>query len=79
MDTSTKEWTRRSLCVSRAKTLASVVCLTVTGHSQRTVRALKMRAVLRATIYSAIIREIAVKGDKARFRKVERGRFTLAR
>lgn len=30
-----------------------------------------------ATIYSAIIREIAEKGDQARFRKVERGRFEL--
>jgi hypothetical protein len=28
-----------------------------------------------ATIYSAIIREIAVKGTEARFRKAERGRF----
>ncbi len=28
-----------------------------------------------ATIYSAIIREIAVKGTASRFRKVERGRF----
>ena len=32
-----------------------------------------------ATIYAAIIREIAAKGDKARFRKVERGKFTLAK
>jgi len=32
-----------------------------------------------ATIYAAIIREIAVKGDKARFRKVERGKFELAK
>lgn len=31
-----------------------------------------------ATIYVAIIREIANKGDDARFRKVDRGRFTLA-
>ena len=31
-----------------------------------------------ATIYAAIIREIAKKGDKARFRKVERGKFSLA-
>jgi hypothetical protein len=31
-----------------------------------------------ATLYAAIIREIAGKGDKARFRKAERGRFTLA-
>jgi len=30
-----------------------------------------------STIYAAIIREIAVKGDAARFRKVERGKFTL--
>ena len=32
-----------------------------------------------ATIYAAIIREIADKGDAARFRKVERGKFTLAK
>jgi len=32
-----------------------------------------------ATIYSAIIREISVKGDASRFRKVERGKFELAR
>jgi len=32
-----------------------------------------------ATIYAAIIREIAVKGDKSRFRKAERGKFTLAK
>ena len=32
-----------------------------------------------ATIYAAIIREIATKGEKARFRKVERGKFTLAK
>ena len=32
-----------------------------------------------ATIYSAIIREIAVKGDDSRFRKVDRGRFELAK
>lgn len=32
-----------------------------------------------ATIYAAIIREIATKGDDARFRKVERGKFTLAK
>ncbi|OQB83256.1 MAG: hypothetical protein BWX88_03445 [Planctomycetes bacterium ADurb.Bin126] len=32
-----------------------------------------------ATIYSAILREINVKGDQSRFRKVERGRFELAR
>ena len=31
-----------------------------------------------ATIYAAIIREIAGKGSDARFRKVDRGRFTLA-
>ena len=30
-------------------------------------------------VYAAIIREIAAKGDKARFRKVERGKFALAR
>ncbi len=30
-----------------------------------------------ATIYSAIIREIATKGDAARFRKVARGKFEL--
>lgn len=29
-----------------------------------------------ATLYAAIIREIATKGDAARFRKVERGQFT---
>jgi len=32
-----------------------------------------------ATIYAAIIREIATKGDAARFRKVDRGKFTLAK
>ena len=32
-----------------------------------------------ATIYAAIIREIATKGKTARFRKVERGKFTLAK
>ena len=32
-----------------------------------------------ATIYAAMIREIAAKGDKSRFRKIERGRFTLAK
>ena len=32
-----------------------------------------------ATIYAAIIREIATKGDDARFRKVDRGRFELAK
>ena len=31
-----------------------------------------------ATIYAAIIREIAQKGEGARFRKAERGKFTLA-
>ena len=31
-----------------------------------------------ATIYAAILLEIRAKGDAARFRKVERGRFTLA-
>ena len=30
-----------------------------------------------ATIYSAIIREIATKGKDARFRKTERGKFTV--
>jgi len=32
-----------------------------------------------ATIYAAIIREIAVKGKDARFRKTERGKFELAK
>lgn len=32
-----------------------------------------------ATIYAAIIREIATKASKARFRKVERGKFELAK
>ncbi len=32
-----------------------------------------------ATIYAAISREIATKGKEARFRKVARGRFELAR
>jgi hypothetical protein len=32
-----------------------------------------------ATIYAAIIREIAVKGGQARFRKTERGKFELAK
>jgi len=32
-----------------------------------------------ATLYSAIIRHIARKGDDARFEKVERGKFTLAK
>jgi len=31
-----------------------------------------------ATIYSAILREIATKGADARFRKVARGKFELA-
>ena len=31
-----------------------------------------------ATIYAAITREIAAKGDVSRFRKVERGKFALA-
>ncbi len=31
-----------------------------------------------ATIYAAIIREIAVKGKDARFHKVERGKFELS-
>ena len=31
-----------------------------------------------ATLYAAIIREIAKKGKHARFKKVDRGRFTLA-
>lgn len=30
-----------------------------------------------ATIYAAIIREIATKGEKARFKKVERGKFEV--
>lgn len=29
-----------------------------------------------ATVYAAIIREIAAKGKKSRFKKVERGKFT---
>ena len=32
-----------------------------------------------ATIYAAIIREIAAKGDASRFRKVDRGKFELAK
>ena len=32
-----------------------------------------------ATLYAAIIREIANKGKDARFRKVDRGQFELAR
>jgi len=32
-----------------------------------------------ATIHAAITREIAAKGDASRFRKVERGKFTLAK
>ncbi len=31
-----------------------------------------------ATLYSAILREIDKKGDDARFKKVDRGQFTLA-
>jgi hypothetical protein len=31
-----------------------------------------------ATLYSAILREIATKGTEARFKKTERGKFTLA-
>ena len=31
-----------------------------------------------ATLYSALAREIATKGTKARFRKAERGKFALA-
>ena len=31
------------------------------------------------TLYAAILREIQKKGDKARFRKAERGKFTLAK
>ena len=32
-----------------------------------------------ATLYAAILREIQTKGDQSRFRKVERGKFTLAK
>jgi hypothetical protein len=32
-----------------------------------------------ATVYSAMLREIQVKGDQARFRKTARGQFELAR
>ena len=32
-----------------------------------------------ATIYSAILREIQNKGERSRFRKVERGKFALAK
>ena len=32
-----------------------------------------------ATLYAAILREIQQKGKEARFRKVERGKFTLAK
>ena len=32
-----------------------------------------------ATIYAAVIREIAVKGSQSRFRKTERGKFELAK
>ena len=31
-----------------------------------------------ATLYSAILREIATKGTDSRFRKAERGRFAVA-
>jgi len=31
-----------------------------------------------ATLYAAVIREIAAKGDKSRFRKTDRGMFELA-
>jgi hypothetical protein len=31
-----------------------------------------------ARLYSAILREIGIKGDQARFRKVERGQFASA-
>ncbi|MBX7166858.1 MAG: winged helix-turn-helix domain-containing protein [Pirellulales bacterium] len=31
-----------------------------------------------ATLYSAILREIATKGNQARFKKTDRGRFTVA-
>lgn len=31
-----------------------------------------------ATLYSAIIREVATKGKEARFKKADRGKFTLA-
>lgn len=30
-----------------------------------------------ATLYSAILREIATKGNEARFKKTERGHFTI--
>jgi hypothetical protein len=30
-----------------------------------------------ATLYSAILREISTKGDAARFRKTERGKFEI--
>jgi len=32
-----------------------------------------------ATVYSSVIREIAAKGEKARFRKTDRGMFELAK
>ena len=32
-----------------------------------------------ATLYSAIIREIATKGKEARFKKTQRGKFSLVR
>ena len=31
-----------------------------------------------STIYAAIVREIAAKGEKARFKKTDRGKFVLA-
>jgi hypothetical protein len=30
-----------------------------------------------ATLYSAIIREISIKGTEARFKKTERGKFSI--
>jgi len=32
-----------------------------------------------ATVYVAIIRELVVKGDQARFRKTQRGKFPLVK
>jgi len=32
-----------------------------------------------ATVYSAMIREVAAKGKDSRFKKVDRGRFTVNR
>ena len=32
-----------------------------------------------STLYSGILRELKAKGESARFQKVERGRFTLAK